>query len=238
MQKNAAATDTPAEKRTIISAADDVDDIWSPMPRGSSHKATPVPPLNSRESTILGEVSPQKTPNQPVSHPQQPQHTPTTSQAQSQSQPQPQAKPQTPARPAGKVIKASTSRRFIAFMADFVICAFMVVGAAFLMLLTLNWISGIKAIALLTFIVALAVLWVYYTLGESGETGATIGKMALGLKVVDIKTHKTVSAKTASKRFFAKLLSVFILFIGFFPIFGKKQTFHDYISGTQVVKNS
>ena len=123
-------------------------------------------------------------------------------------------------------------------MADFVICAFMVVGAAFLMLLTLNWISGIKAIALLTFIVALAVLWVYYTLGESGETGATIGKMALGLKVVDIKTHKTVSAKTASKRFFAKLLSVFILFIGFFPIFGKKQTFHDYISGTQVVKNS
>ena len=155
--------------------------------------------------------------------------------AQMQSKPSPQ--PSAQAQPDKKVAAAYMGKRLIAFMADFVICAFMIVGAAVLMLLALNRISGVEVIAILTFIVAIAVSWIYYTLGESGETGATLGKMALGLRVIDIKTRKTISVKTATKRFFAKILSALILFLGFLPIFGRKQTFHDYISGTRVVKN-
>lgn len=185
----------------------DDDDGWAPMPRGSSHKAEPV-------------------------------STPARERAAAQMQPKPsQSEPSAQTRHGKKVAAAYMGKRLIAFMADFVICAFMIVGAAVLMLLALNRISGIEVIAILTFIVAIAVSWVYYTLGESGETGATLGKMALGLKVIDIKTRKTISVKTATKRFFAKILSALILFLGFLPIFGKKQTFHDYISGTRVVKN-
>lgn len=198
-------------------ATEEFDDVWSPMPKGSAHKVTPVPPVNAQKN----ENTEKNTAEKP---------------AQKQNLHKTDVSPDN--KPVKKITPSFIGRRFIAFMADFVICAFMVVGAAFLMLITLNKISDIKVIALFSFIVAVAVSWIYYTLGESGESGATLGKMALGLKVVDAKTGENIDVKTATKRFFAKALSALILFIGFLPIFGRKQTFHDYISGTKVIKNN
>lgn len=219
-----------SEKPKKQPSAEEIDDVWSPMPKGTSHKAVPVSPLNSRGQAITGELSGEEKAGNPVSP---------TKQEKPKTQPEASRgdNPADQPHQTQKITKAFVGRRFIAFMADFVICAFMIVGAAFILLMSLNQL-GIKVIALFTFIIAILVSWVYYALCESGASGATLGKMALGLKVVDAKTMQTVDAKIATKRFFSKILSALILFIGFLPIFGKKQTFHDYLSGTKVIKNN
>lgn len=79
--------------------------------------------------------------------------------------------------------------------------------------------------------------WLYYALMESFGTQATLGKMALGLKVTDLNGNR-ISFSRATGRHFAKWLSVLIFSIGFFMIAftEKKQGLHDMIAGTLVVK--
>ncbi len=134
--------------------------------------------------------------------------------------------------------KSCIGFRIFAFLTDSMICALMGLGSAIIMLLLLNQvISGIKVIILLTVLIAALIIWLYFALGDSGSSKGTMGKIALGLWVIDIETGGRISFGKASTRFFAKILSTLILFIGYFPIFGKKQTLHDYIAGTAVVKN-
>ena len=134
--------------------------------------------------------------------------------------------------------KSCVGARIFAFLTDFTICMFMGLGSAILMLLLLNRIlSNIKVIIMFTFFISFFIIWLYFALGDSGSSKGTMGKIALGLWVVDIKTGDRISFGKASVRFFAKILSTLILFIGYFPIFGKKQTLHDYIAGTAVVRN-
>lgn len=137
-----------------------------------------------------------------------------------------------------KKTKSCMGMRFLAMMADTVICLFMVMGVAVVLLFLLNSItSGIKVIVLLTAIISVLVVWLYYALGESGNAKGTMGKMALGLWVVDVNSGEGISFGRATGRFFAKFLSVLILFLGFIPMFGKKQTLHDFLNGTCVVRN-
>lgn len=139
---------------------------------------------------------------------------------------------------AGEKSKSFMGARVFAAMMDFTICMFMGIGAAILMLLLLNHLNlGIKIIIFLTFLITLFVVWIYFALGESGESKGTMGKVAMGLCVEDLKTNERISFQKATKRFFAKVLSTLILFLGYIPMFGKKQTLHDYLAGTKVVKN-
>ncbi len=79
--------------------------------------------------------------------------------------------------------------------------------------------------------------WIYYASMESSTKQATLGKMALGIKVTDLN-QKRISFGRASGRFFSKILSGLILGIGFIMIAftEKKQGLHDSISGCLVVK--
>lgn len=79
--------------------------------------------------------------------------------------------------------------------------------------------------------------WLYYALLESSAWQATLGKKALGLEVTDLQGHR-ISFGRASGRFFAKILSTIILFIGFFMIgfTSRKQGLHDIIAGTLVLR--
>jgi uncharacterized RDD family membrane protein YckC len=79
--------------------------------------------------------------------------------------------------------------------------------------------------------------WLYAALLESSSYQATLGKMALGLKVTDMEGHR-ISFARASGRHFAKILSVFMLFVGFIMVgFTRyKQGLHDLIAGTLVMK--
>jgi len=86
-------------------------------------------------------------------------------------------------------------------------------------------------------LVALVVTWLYFALMESSPRGATVGKMVLGLRVVDEQGNR-ISFLRATGRFFAKVVSSIILFIGFLMIAftDRKRGLHDIMAGTLVVK--
>lgn len=79
--------------------------------------------------------------------------------------------------------------------------------------------------------------WVYFAVMESGPKQATLGKMAVGMRVTDMHGHRVGFGK-ATGRYFAKILSALILLIGFLMIAWteKKQGLHDQMAGTLVVK--
>jgi uncharacterized RDD family membrane protein YckC len=78
--------------------------------------------------------------------------------------------------------------------------------------------------------------WLYFALFESGGMQATPGKRALGLKVVD-ETAARISIGRATGRYFGKIISGAILYIGFLLAAWseRKQALHDMMAGTFVV---
>ena len=88
-----------------------------------------------------------------------------------------------------------------------------------------------------TNLLSLAVAWLYFALMESSERGATVGKMAMGLRVVS-NDGKRISFMNATGRYFAKILSAMIFCIGFIIIAftDRKRGPHDMIASTLVIK--
>ena len=86
-------------------------------------------------------------------------------------------------------------------------------------------------------VLSLVMNWLYYASLESGATQATVGKKALGLKVVTTD-GQPISFAQATGRYFGKILSTLILFIGYLMMIWdeKKQTLHDKMANTLVVK--
>ena len=85
-------------------------------------------------------------------------------------------------------------------------------------------------------LIGFALSFVYHAYLESSEKQATIGKMAMGLKVTDINGQRLTFGK-AAVRFVSKIASALILYIGFIMagFTEKKQALHDMIAGTLVV---
>ena len=86
-------------------------------------------------------------------------------------------------------------------------------------------------------VIGIGIAWIYYASMESSSKQATLGKMALGLKVTDLE-KKPISFGKASGRFFGKILSGIILGIGYLMIAftEKKQGLHDILAGCLVLK--
>ncbi|HSZ72372.1 MAG TPA: RDD family protein [Cytophagaceae bacterium] len=78
----------------------------------------------------------------------------------------------------------------------------------------------------------------YHTYFLSSEKQATLGKQAMGIKVVTLKGERLTPINAAG-RFFASYLSAIILFIGYLMVAfdSKKQALHDKLVGTYVVRN-
>lgn len=78
--------------------------------------------------------------------------------------------------------------------------------------------------------------WFYFAGMESSTHQATIGKKVLGLKVADLK-GKRIGFGRASARYFGRILSRALLFIGFITILftKKKQAIHDMITSTVIL---
>ena len=87
-------------------------------------------------------------------------------------------------------------------------------------------------------LVSLVVTWLYFALMESSARGATVGKMAVGLRVVTDQGNQ-LSFLNATGRFFAKFLSALLLCIGFIMVAftDRKRGLHDIIAGTLVIKS-
>lgn len=87
-------------------------------------------------------------------------------------------------------------------------------------------------------LISIALGWIYAASMESGNKQATLGKQAMGLKVTDVNGF-TINFGQASIRHFGKIISTIILFIGYLIMLwdDKKQTLHDKMANTLVVKN-
>ena len=150
-------------------------------------------------------------------------------------------------------VYASFWRRLVAFMIDSIIVAFpsMIlsgVGAALFapkILSAMNANPSPESISALFsaygFIMVLNVVsalffWLYYAFMESSAKQATLGKMAMGIKVVDEKGQR-ISFARATGRTFSKIISYTILYFGFFmaAFTKKRQALHDFIATTYVV---
>jgi uncharacterized RDD family membrane protein YckC len=79
-------------------------------------------------------------------------------------------------------------------------------------------------------------LVIYFAAMESSKLQATLGKLILGLKVTDLSGNR-ISFSRALGRELAKLVSAFILCIGFIVIAftSRKQALHDFWARTLVV---
>jgi len=85
-------------------------------------------------------------------------------------------------------------------------------------------------------LIPLVLNWLYYALMESSSKQATVGKMACGLMVIDERGQR-ISFGRATGRYFAKILSFMVCFIGVIMVGvdERKRGWHDQLAKTFVV---
>jgi len=85
--------------------------------------------------------------------------------------------------------------------------------------------------------VQIVVAWLYFAMQEASERQATLGKMALGLRVTTLDGRRITFAR-ASGRYFGKMISSLTLLIGYImaAFTAKKQALHDIMAQTLVVR--
>jgi len=141
-------------------------------------------------------------------------------------------------------------KRFGAFIIDSVVlvvitcvCAVIAVivfGAAMFSTLFSTFLGAFLAIIAVVgyYLFAIVLGWLYFTLMESSARQATLGKMAMGIVVIDINGNR-ISFVRANIRYWSKILSSFIFFIGYIlaAFTEKKQALHDLIANTFVIDN-
>lgn len=90
--------------------------------------------------------------------------------------------------------------------------------------------------AIVLLLISLALPWLYFSLMESSSKQATLGKMALGIKVVGLDGNRITFGR-ALGRTLSKIVSRLILTIGFYMAGAtrRKQALHDKMAGTYVV---
>lgn len=96
---------------------------------------------------------------------------------------------------------------------------------------------GITELLGLSFVLVNFLAWLYYALMESSPHQATVGKMLLGLRVVDAM-KKRLSLKRAAARYLFKLLSFDFMLLGYVlvSISPTRQGIHDLLADTFVVR--
>ncbi len=135
--------------------------------------------------------------------------------------------------------------RFAAYLLDAVILG-AVTYLISLIFLPLDFLTGFypevfgivsAPIDIVRFLLSVIVPWLYFAFMESSKRQATLGKIAIGLKVMDLDGKKLTFSR-ATGRFFSKILSVLTLMIGYViaAFTEKRQALHDIIVGTVVIR--
>lgn len=98
-------------------------------------------------------------------------------------------------------------------------------------------IAAVVAAAGAYWILAKAIQILYYSIMESSNSQATLGKMAMGIKVTDTQGGR-LDFTRAFLRNLCKLISDFTMLIGYIMagFTEKRQALHDLIAGALVVK--
>jgi uncharacterized RDD family membrane protein YckC len=87
------------------------------------------------------------------------------------------------------------------------------------------------------YIVSFGIGWLYYAFLESSKYQGTHGKIMLNIKVTDMEGNQ-IGFGRATGRFFGKIISAMIFYIGFIMagFTSRKQALHDIMAGCLVVK--
>jgi uncharacterized RDD family membrane protein YckC len=93
--------------------------------------------------------------------------------------------------------------------------------------------AGVMTMVLAIYVIQL----LYYSILESSKLQGSVGKLALGIKVVDLEGNR-ISFGKALLRSVGKILSGMVMYIGYLmaAFTEKKQGLHDMIASTLVVK--
>jgi uncharacterized RDD family membrane protein YckC len=142
--------------------------------------------------------------------------------------------------------------RFVAVLIDAAVLSIVIVPLWILIFVAMGAASSMQsasrnpdaAVAVVMTVMPLLMLaiiggnWLYEAVLTSSSKQGTLGKMALGLKVVD-KNGSRLSFLHATGRHFAKMINGFTFYIGFIMagFTERKQGLHDLIAGTYVVKS-
>ncbi len=115
-------------------------------------------------------------------------------------------------------------KRAVALLIDGII---LVIIGALVNLILADWLAST---------IGLFLGWAYFAGMESSERQATIGKSAMGMYVADMNGQR-ISFLRATGRYFAKILSALILFIGYIMagFTARKQALHDILANTLVL---
>lgn len=99
------------------------------------------------------------------------------------------------------------------------------------------FVAAIMGMLGISWVIGLVLDILYHSFMESSKFQGSIGKMALGIVVVDAAGQKLDFAK-AFIRNLCKLISTFTIYIGYViaAFTEKKQALHDIIGGTLVIK--
>jgi uncharacterized RDD family membrane protein YckC len=121
--------------------------------------------------------------------------------------------------------RASFGRRFVAYLIDVIL---------------LSVVNGILVAIFDTALgYALGVLigLAYFTYFEGGAKGQTLGKMALGIRVIDFSTGGPIGYGRGLLRYIGRIASSIVCLLGYLWMLWdkEKQTWHDKIATTVVV---
>ena len=77
----------------------------------------------------------------------------------------------------------------------------------------------------------------YYTMLEGGPKGQTLGKMALGIRVIDLARGGPIGYGRGFIRYIGRIASAIVLLLGYLWMLWdpEKQTWHDKFAGSVVV---
>ena len=131
------------------------------------------------------------------------------------------------------VVYAGFGRRFLATIID----GFVVGLIEFAIMFSTGLVFGLVNLAgvriMLGYILVLIAVLGYY-IGFLVKKGATLGKMAMGIKVITVSGEPLTVGRVFLREIVGKFVSATALYIGFLSILWdpKKQGWHDKIAGT------
>jgi uncharacterized RDD family membrane protein YckC len=149
-----------------------------------------------------------------------------------QPPPAPPAAPPYAQGPSGP--RANFGQRLVAFLIDVVVIV-VVVGVVVGIAVAID-----ETLGILAYILGIVGSALYYAYLEGSPSGQTIGKKALGIRVVDFNTGGPLGFGRGLIRWVARIPSQFLCYLGYLWMLWdrEKQTWHDKLATTVVVPES
>jgi uncharacterized RDD family membrane protein YckC len=120
--------------------------------------------------------------------------------------------------------RASFGRRLVAYLLDSIL-----IGIVYGILLAIDTTLG--------YVASLVLSLVYYSYFEGSASGQTVGKKALGIRVIDFNSGGPIGFGRGAIRWLGRILSTIPCFLGYFWMLWdkEKQCWQDKIAGSVVV---